>query len=172
VKPVVLWQGSITHNRDVQLIAPAIEQLQADGKCFPKMWSFDVPGVYRAPNVPFEAFYQMFSQMDGYIGLAPLTTLPFNRSKSNLKFLEYTALGMATVATNFGPYAETIVHNETGLLIDDNRDWFDAINSLLTDKTLYNKIVENATKFVRENFDIEITYKKWVEAFDEISQRS
>ena len=168
IKPVVCWQGSTTHDRDVQLISPAITRLHGEGKCFVKMWSFDVPGIYNVPNVPFEAFYQTFSQLDGYIGLAPLTTVPFNRSKSNLKWLEYTAQGMVTVASNFGPYAETITDGENGFLISNNKDWYDVVNTLLDDKILYNRILENAQKFVKENYDINVTYKYWENTLNEI----
>lgn len=172
VKPVVCWQGSTTHDRDVQLIRSSIERLRDDGTCFLKMWSFDVPGVYSVPNVPFEAFYHMFSQIDGYIGLAPVTTIPFNRSKSNLKFLEYTAVGMATIASNFGPYAETITHMEDGILINDNHEWYDAVKLLLSDQTLYNRLVENAKKLLNEKYNIDVTYTKWVDALNEIQERN
>lgn len=167
-KPVVCWQGSATHDRDVSLMASAVKRIAEDKKAFVKMWSYDIPGTYKVPPVPFEAFYAMLSQIDGKIGLAPLTFVPFNKSKSNLKFLEYTAQGMVTIASNFGPYKDTITDGENGILITDNRDWYDAINTLLDDDTLYNKLLGNAQKFVKENYDIEKNYVMWVDAMNQV----
>jgi hypothetical protein len=99
-KKVVAWQGSASHDRDVSLMVPALKALVKRNDAFVKMWQIetDIKEIYQVPYVPFAAFYQMFAQLDGYLGLAPLTTVFFNRSKSNLKWLEYTVHGMATIA--------------------------------------------------------------------------
>lgn len=50
-------------------------------------------------------YYQRVSRF--WVGLAPLAPTTFNRSKSDLKVLEYAALGVPWVASGFGPYAAT-----------------------------------------------------------------
>jgi len=152
----------------VKLIEPALKQLKKDGDVFIKLWSYDMDGVYKVPFVPFDSFYVVLSQLDAYIGLAPLTTLPFNKSKSNLKFLEYSYQGIATVASDFGPYAGTIEDGETGLLVRDNRDWYNAIRNLIDDEAEHDRLVKNAKKFVENHYDIRENYKLWKQAIDEV----
>ena len=106
--------------------------------------------------------------MDACVGLAPIVPIPFNRSKSNLKFLEYSAQRIATVASNFGPYAGTIQDGETGLLVSDNKDWYDKIKYLLDHDDERNRIIENAYKYVKENYDISKNYILWKNAIDSV----
>jgi glycosyltransferase involved in cell wall biosynthesis len=110
----------------------------------------------------------MFGQVGTYIGLAPLSAIQFNRSKSNLKFLEYTAYNAVTVASDFGPYKNTIEDGVTGVLVSDNRDWYDKVRELLDDEDLYNTILANAKKLVKENFDISKNYVLWEKAIKEV----
>jgi glycosyltransferase involved in cell wall biosynthesis len=166
-KKVVCWQGSSTHGKDLRIIERAIKHLVDDGY-FVKTIGAEVSGAYQVPSVEFKSFYQMFSQLDACVGLAPLIPIPFNRAKSNLKFLEYSAQRIATVASNFGPYADTIIDGETGLLVSDNKDWYDKIKYLLDNDDIRSKMIDKAYDYVRENFDITKNYIYWKNAVDEI----
>jgi hypothetical protein len=59
-----------------------------------------------------------------HVGIAPLLDTPFNRCKSNLKLLEYGAVGLPTIASNVTPYKDS-----PGLLIRKARskDWLRAL---------------------------------------------
>jgi len=183
-KPVVCWQGSATHQRDLSIAQHGIEQLAKDEDLMVKIWCgfkeqskaryddrkpiFDVNGAEILPLVPFEGFFQMFGQLDVHIGLAPLAANPFNKCKSNLKFLEYTAYGAVTVASSFGPYGDTIEDGETGILVSDNRDWYDQVRMLVDDPDNYQRILTNAQALVKEKFNIRNTFVYWQDAIDEL----
>jgi len=47
--------------------------------------------------------------LDGDIGIAPLSICNFNRAKSNIKCLEYFALGMPAVFTKIDPYKDMVL---------------------------------------------------------------
>jgi glycosyltransferase involved in cell wall biosynthesis len=76
------------------------------------------------------------------IGLCPLEDNVFNQSKSNLKYLEFAANGLPVVASAVEPYAKSIIHGETGLLVAAGESWVDAINSVTDDMALagYNAV--------------------------------
>ena len=169
-RKVVLWQGSYSHKKDIALIEPALKQLVNDKDVLVKIFDFPikVKGVCRVPSVPYNAFYQMLAQLDGYIGLAPLTTTPFNKYKSNIKFLEYTASNMLTIASAFGPYANTIEHEKTGILVADNKDWYYWVRKMLTEESEYVRILGNAKEFVKANYDISKNWVLWKNAFEKI----
>jgi glycosyltransferase involved in cell wall biosynthesis len=169
LRKVVCWQGSDTHKNDLKLIRKHIEKLALDNDALVKMWSVDFPNTHRVPAVEFKSFHAVFSQVDATIGLAPLVPCTFNLSKSNLKFLEYTAQGVVTVASNYGPYAEAIKNGTTGLLICDNATWYDAIRTLLDNVELRAMLLKNALVYVKDNYDLSKNYILWKNALDEIA---
>ena len=69
------------------------------------------------------------------IGLAPLSDNTFNKSKSNLKVLEYGVLGIPTIASPVYPYSNTIKHEKDGLLVkNDYKKWLKSLSRLIEDK--------------------------------------
>lgn len=169
--PVVCWQGSNTHAKDLSLVRKALTQLVKDDDCFVKLWSMDFRGAYKVPLVRFESFFPMLAQMDIDVGLAPIAPNHFNRCKSNLKFLEYSALKIPTVASDFGPYKDTIEDGETGILVGNVKDWYDAVRSLLDDVDKREKMGNAAYEFVKEHYDIDKNCVMWGTAIKEILER-
>jgi glycosyltransferase involved in cell wall biosynthesis len=60
---------------------------------------------------------------------SPLADSDFNNSKSNIKCLEYCALGIPVIASNVIPYRGTIGDSIKGILIDNTID--DWVNGIL-----------------------------------------
>jgi len=169
--PVVCWQGSNTHEKDLALVRKAFLKLVKDDDCFVKLWSMDVPGAHKVPLVQFEAFFPMYGQLDIDIGLAPLAPNNFNRCKSNLKFLEYSALRTPTIASDFGPYKDVIKNNETGLLVGNVKDWYGAIRMLIDDVAERERLGNAAYEFVKENYDIDKNCVYWGQAIKQVLGR-
>ena len=53
------------------------------------------------------------------VAVAPLHDTAFNRCKSDLKFLEYAALGLPGIYSDVVPYKHAVRHEETGLLTEN-----------------------------------------------------
>ena len=134
---VVSWAGGRSHYGDLRLI----ENLPAKHPDSYFKFFGDLPHgvtqyyiepgrvwVQKKPigeNVEFidlkklQDFLWEFRSASINVGLAPLADIPFNHSKSALKYLEYSALGITTIAQNMAPYNQIIKHGETGYLVDD-----------------------------------------------------
>jgi glycosyltransferase involved in cell wall biosynthesis len=79
-----------------------------------------------------------------HIAVAPLVDNALNRSKSLLKYLEYTALGLPVVASNVGPY-QSLQHGVNALLCDNTGDaWRDALRRLAEEPDLRSILHRNA----------------------------
>ena len=95
--------------------------------------------VQRLPGfslLPFEPSYKAYAcklqttPID--IALAPLLDTPFNRTKSNIKWLEYSACGIVGIFSDLTPYNSYVKQGKTGLLVDNSpENWFDAMDSLV-----------------------------------------
>ncbi|HXK17589.1 MAG TPA: glycosyltransferase, partial [Polyangiaceae bacterium] len=136
----VLYMGSPTHHEDLQLILPAFARLRSKHRV--QLHTIGVTGAKTPegfrPIVPphprYDHFIAWFRSIVGHFDLAvaPLLDTPFNRCKSDLKFLEYAACGLPVVASRVVPYSLTVRDGEDGLLADNDEDsWFNAIESLV-----------------------------------------
>lgn len=82
--------------------------------------------------------------VDYDIGVIPLRPHVFNQSKSHLKFLENSALGIPTVAADAGPYSGSIEHGKTGFLVKRDHEWAKYLNLLVNDEAAREEIGANA----------------------------
>jgi glycosyltransferase involved in cell wall biosynthesis len=90
------------------------------------------------------------SQRDAWtMAVAPLSDTPFNRYKSDLKHLEYAALGVPGIFSNVVPYRNAVRHEETGLLTENTTDaWCAAILRLAFDADLRERMADSARRYV------------------------
>lgn len=167
------WIGGRSHFEDLMLVSPAIRTVLKDN---PDVTLVLVNSALRdscsslGREYPFEGLkvhyadrsvainrYARFAASFGFdIGIAPLVDCNFNRSKSNLRWLEYSALGIPTVATNISHFSQTVKSMETGILVSDNDlgKWTDALNLMIRNKNLREEIGRNAAKRVRKYFNV------------------
>lgn len=89
------------------------------------------------------------------IGIAPLKDHVFNRAKSNLRWLEYSAMRIPTVASNVRPFAESIKNKATGFLCNSKKDWYESLRLLVTDQAARMLVGEQARADVFERFNMD-----------------
>jgi glycosyltransferase involved in cell wall biosynthesis len=138
----LVYVGSRTHAEDLAMLRPVMEQLQAQSSIdFRLLVIGGEPEQplrdhwYRRLHIPggfshYPAFVSWLRSVSGswHIGVAPLRDTAFNRSKSDLKFLEYAALGLPGVFSDVDPYSRTVRDGATGLLVPNDEDaWCAAI---------------------------------------------
>jgi glycosyltransferase involved in cell wall biosynthesis len=161
----LVYVGSMTHGSDLQRVRDAIERLRASGVEV----SLDVVGGerpgpgqdwYRRVQIPRTAYphfvpwlQEQASHWD--VALAPLENTYFNEAKSDVKFLEYAALGIPGVYSSVGPYATSVRHGETGLLVSSEDDWADQIMTLVEQPDFRSTIARAARDQVLESRTID-----------------
>jgi glycosyltransferase involved in cell wall biosynthesis len=89
--------------------------------------------VLYIPWLNISDFMRALSSQLPHIGLVPLAKNSFNAAKSNIKFLEYTAVGAVTVASAVRPYMQTIDHGVNGMIVDNNKaeTWVSVVSELI-----------------------------------------
>lgn len=131
----VLYMGTTTHRADLEFLREAFRRFADahdgtvtlhviggtpdDDEWFTRI---DVPArMRRYPRfVPW--LRGMSDRFD--VAVAPLLDTPFNASKSDLKFLEYSGMGLPSVLSRVPAYAETVTHGTDGRLADNTvQDW-------------------------------------------------
>lgn len=138
-RPIIGYMGSKGHQHDLELVVPTLERLLTER---PNL-EFEVFGTIRMPAAlerfgprvrsysvqkSYTEFLATLASLGWAVGLAPLQDELFNHCKAPTKFIEYTACGIAVVASRVPVYEEAIPPNG-GLLVE--RDWYSAITNLL-----------------------------------------
>ena len=110
----------------------------------------------------YNRFITTFSQAGLDIGLAPLKDDIFHRSKTNNKYREYGACGVAGIYSNVSVYSQSVIEGVNGILVGDQPGaWYQAMEKLINEEELRWAIKSNAYEDVRVNY----SFEKYVETF-------
>jgi processive 1,2-diacylglycerol beta-glucosyltransferase len=182
---VIGYMGTRTHDDDVLLVADALREIlerHRDG------WELQIVGAIR-DHRHMERFKGLPAQLSGPsakldypsfvfwasenmtwdVGIAPLVDNAFTRCKSDMKFLDYGALGIAGVYSDLGPYAETVRHGETGWLAPNSTTaWVEGLERLIADAELRARLAANARRYVYRERTADRSAREWVDALQAI----
>ena len=113
-------------------------------------------------------YHFMLSTMGLDVGIAPLEpTKEFNRCKSNIKFLEYTACGYPSILQNMTPYKEDGVDGENCLLASDQQEWGRALEKMYHDRILRKKLAMSAMNTAKALYDIKNVAREWADIYSQ-----
>jgi hypothetical protein len=141
----MLYMGTHTHGPDLAMIRPALDQLHAErGDVFDLTVIGVDPDLAPAPWLgrlapPAEAVsYPRFvrwlrTQGPFDLGLAPLADNAFNRCKSDIKALDYAALGILPLLSDGPAYRADPLLGRHALFAGAD-GWLDAIRAVLDDR--------------------------------------
>jgi len=101
------------------------------------------------PTGSIEEYYSFLRRID--VGIGPLKDTPFNRSRSDVKFLEYAVSGVVPVMRRLDPYADSIIPGETGFLYVESQELISHLSHLSRDPLLLKKVAESARNYVLGN---------------------
>jgi len=172
----IVWQGGHSHYSDLYMVKDVFKRIvekyeNVEFLIFGYFFKGVFQGLTRVTEVPWvqhAAYPYRLPALNADIGIAPLEDNEFNRNKSCIKYLEYGAVGMPTVASNVSPYKEVMKDGETGFLASDNDEFVEKLSQLIEDKSFRKKMAKKAYEDIKENHNADTFAYKWVEAYDKI----
>ena len=148
--------GTDTHDADFNIVAEALYQvMQEDPRlhlhihgqvAVPEIL---LPLAQRIHLVPFldeRSYYRICADYD--IALTPLLPDAFNNAKSNIKYLEASALGIPSVVSPAAEFNAIIEDGVNGFIASTTEEWRDKILLLATDPLLREKMGQAARQSV------------------------
>ena len=171
------YYGTLTHSKDIFLIKDVILKLKEKYD-----FDFEIIGGFNASdnvdedwfksvelppnNMDFEKFMPWLSKtVDWDIAIVPLQDSSFNQCKSELKFIELTILAIPGVYSNICVYNNVIEDGVNGFLASNDDEWVEKVEKLILDKSLREKIHQNALKVVLSDYKIEDRVSSWDDIF-------
>ena len=175
------YMGSIYHSWDLILIKEAIESVKSYFSKKNITVVFELIGGSKDEisfanrievpenSQPYFDFVKWFvSTVDWDLAIAPLEESNLNNAKSELKYLEYSVLGIPGIYSSIGPYKECISHEKNGLLVYSNSpdEWTENIIRLIEDENLRSTIIKNSYEDIKSNYLIEESVNQWIDLFE------
>lgn len=161
-KHVILgWAGSSGHKRDIEAVRDVIGQIL---RTYPEVY-FAFMGdevIYNSLSAGLpvgRSIYTPAGTLDDYlsfvqnldIGIAPLQDNPYNRCRSDVKFLEYASRGVVSVLSSLSPYKESVRHGENGFLYESSEQLLSILSMLVCDTDLRERVRREACTYVRHH---------------------
>ena len=170
------WEGGANHETNLRLIKNVVPTILAKYKNVEFHFKYGGHPIdyLKGKRIKFDDYHkwtsvdkhpQSMKNANFDIGIAPLRDLDFNRSKSNLRFLEYSALGIPTVASPVEPYL-CIEHGKTGYLASNDNEWVECLSKLIENEELRRYVGKTAYLYVRDNHSVEVVAKDYIKKLE------
>lgn len=146
---VIGYAGSGSHQADWEMIEPVLAELKEEyGVKVHVLGPMHTTIADRQVSwVDMLRYPEELAKMGFTIGVAPLRDSMMTRAKSNLRWLEYSALKIPTVASDVVPFRDM----ENVTLVREPEEWKEALRRLILDPKLrteqgisaYNEVTHN-----------------------------
>lgn len=173
------YQCGHSHYEDIYVVRDAIKEVirRNDNVKFVYFGDSNFRGLFQEiPTGRIEyhgwcqyiAYPYKLALMNLDIGICPLVDNVFNRNKSAIKYFEYSAMGAATVASGIPPYSPVINNEVDGILVNDEKQWIEALDSLVKDKSKRINMANKAYSNIFENFNADTKAHLWKDAYESL----
>lgn len=185
-RTLIGYMGTFTHDEDLLMVLPALREVSRrhrdtvafvvlgvamQTQTLTHLQGLPVQVIRLEPRcVEYPYFMQWFSRTVQWdIAISPLRDNRFNRCKSDIKFLDYSAIGAAGIYSRGPAYAGTVRHRETGWLVENTIEaWIDALEILINDVALRKRIACNATDYLYTERIVTRSATDWLTAFERL----
>lgn len=158
------WQGGVSHMGDWEEIKEPLARVLKDypevtlhilGSYYKNQFKEVKDRITRYPWYPFRGYTFRLKTLGLDGAIIPLEDKEFNEYKSEVKFTEFTALGVPCVVKNMLPYSEVITE-QNSYPYKDNKEFEEKLRAMIEEiksKKAQNKVVEGL-KWVKKDRDI------------------
>ncbi len=165
-KPRVGWVGALQHQGDLEILHKVIEATAAEVDwVFMGMWPENMDHLIheKVPPVPFAVYPQKVASLNLDLAVAPLELNPFNEAKSNLRLLEYGAMGWPVICTDIYPYQT----NDAPVTRVENTPeaWIAAILERVHDRKRLAREGDELKAWVERHYFLEDHLEEWMAAY-------
>jgi glycosyltransferase involved in cell wall biosynthesis len=117
----------------------------------------------RYENIRHVPFFELPGRIGGFdVGIAPLSDIGYNRTRSNIKLKEYAASGVPWLASPIGPYVG-LGEEQGGRLVAEDR-WLEELQRLVVNPRERERLARNAERWAKEQ-TIEAAADRWETLF-------
>jgi SAM-dependent methyltransferase len=154
LRSLTLFFGALNREHDWRGLMPTLNAIARRAQDRLRFCVVHDRGFFEALDTPYKSFtpicdYDTYMDLLGRseICFMPLGDTPFNRAKSDLKFIEAGASRVASLASSV-VYADSIIDGETGLIFRDHEEMGTKLLQLLALPERAQQLADNARTYV------------------------
>lgn len=167
--PVIGWIGSPSTWNYVRPLLPLLEELARSGAVRMKV----VGAGVRASADRFDGMElcewaeerEIADVQSMDIGIMPLSDEKWARGKSGYKLIQYMACALPVVTSPVGANNEIVVSGETGLFASDATEWRAALEQLISDEGLRQRLGAAGRIRVERQYSLAVHARRVVDLF-------
>ncbi len=184
-RPVTILFAALNRDREFLDLLPVLNQFAKDygnkiafkilarSNLYEKLESKNKSFVgdlnyYDGQFVSYERYENAIRESD--IAILPLNDSEFNRSKSDLKFIECAGNGAVVLASDV-VYPGVVEEGKTGFIYGDKKEFVQKLKMLISSPDKRRKVAEEAYKYVRYNRLMSQHYTERLEWYSELFAR-
>ena len=166
-RPSVGWTGTFSTLQYLDIIMPVLTNLQQEH-------DFDFIVIAdKDPQLPLKnyIFVKWSREREAedllrfHIGLMPLYDNEIAKGKCGFKAIQYMSLGIPAVVSPVGVNSIIVEHGVNGYVCEDEIDWKNSIQNLLTDPDLRTKMGSEARKKIQNNYSVSSSTPHFIQLF-------
>lgn len=164
------WIGSRSSAAYFNEIRPALQALCQCANI--RIRTVGAP-TFALEGVPLEAKswcetteVQELQQFD--VGIMPLRDSPWERGKCGFKLIQYMACARPVIGSPVGVNTQIIEHGVNGFLATSTSEWIQAVQRLMHDPTLRQRMGAAGRAKVEEHYCLQVTAPKLAQLFREV----
>lgn len=157
--PVIGWTGSHSTVEYLRSIAPVLDSLS-------RRWEFELVVIadrepeFELRNIRFVRWNKQ-TEIDDLlrfdIGIMPVPNTDFARGKCGFKIIQYMSLGIPSVASPVGVNSRMLENGVDGYLCETESDWENALETLLADPDLRQRLGAAAREKAESRYSVAAT---------------
>lgn len=161
VPPCVGWIGQRATAPFLVPYQPLFERLSASGLARFVAIGIDAQSLgLSMESIPWTEQTEVTSIASFDIGIMPLVDEPFERGKCGYKLIQYMACGLPVVASPVGVNRQLVEHGVNGFLAETPEQWEQALQTLLADADLRQRMGQAGRLKVEQQYCIQVTGPK------------
>ncbi len=157
------WTGTHSSRPFLDLLRPVFQQLAARLPFKLRVignFDYELPGV-ELEVVRWSREKEVGDLQAIDIGVYPLPLDDWVIGKSGLKAIQYMAFGLPVVATDAGITSRVVRDGETGILVQTEQQWLDALERLVRDPALRRRLGEAGRRDVEEKYSTKVIAREY-----------
>lgn len=170
---VIGWMGGHYHVLDLEIMVPGLIDVLKENKkivlgfigCCPMELLLRYPSrVFLEQFVHIDMLPKVMAALGFKFGLAPLYPNEFGKARSAVRLLQYSALGVPSIVSDWGEYGKMIGEGFPCIVVE-NGDWCKAVRTAL-DFQYRKEMGLAAQNFVGSKFDIAKNIWRWKDVYE------
>jgi len=169
--PCVGWIGQRATASFLAPYVPLFERLSAQGRARFAAIGIDAQSLgLPMTSIAWTEQTEVASISSFDIGIMPLLDGSFERGKCGYKLIQYMACGLPVVASPVGVNCQIVEHGVNGFLAETPEQWEQALQTLLADADLRQRMGQAGRKKVEQEYCIQVTGPKMAALLRDVSK--